>query len=111
MPPKRSDLQSLSPNPVKMQMHDYDRGIAHDNLVISEGGVPVMHNPLRPELDLAVPAGAGWQDQRCTMMRLFMQQVQSIITDFGQDGVAVMFRIEWQSRGMPHVHVWRAGQR
>jgi hypothetical protein len=42
---------------------------------------------------------------------MFMQQVQSIITDYGQDGGAVVFRIEWQSRGMPHMHVWRAGQR
>jgi Helitron helicase-like domain at N-terminus len=72
--------------------------------------ITVTCNPKWPEIGLALPAGAKWQDHPDIVSRVFMLKLKCIISDFkiGQIfGVlkAYVYRIEWQARGLPHAHM------
>ena len=67
-------------------------------------------NPNWPEIIAALPPGAHWKDHQDICGRVFWLKFKSMLVDilerhiFGKV-VAYVFRIEWQARGLPHVHM------
>ncbi len=67
-------------------------------------------NPAWPEIRLAIPGGSSWQEHPDIVARVFMMKVHNLHDDikrkqiFGQVS-AIVYRIEWQSRGLPHMHM------
>jgi hypothetical protein len=72
--------------------------------------ITVTCNPKWPEIGLALPAGAKWQDHPDIVSRVFMLKLKCIIDDFKNGQIfgvlkAFVYRIEWQARGLPHAHM------
>ena len=67
-------------------------------------------NPAWSEISPALPARSTWQQHPDIVARVFMIKVASLIDDirmkkiFG-DVAAIVYRIEWQARGLPHMHM------
>jgi hypothetical protein len=67
-------------------------------------------NPTWSEIVTALPEGSTWQEHPDIVARVFMMKVASLLDDiknkkiFG-DAAAIVYRIEWQSRGLPHMHM------
>lgn len=72
--------------------------------------VTMTCNPRWPEIQQAVPAGSNWRFHPDIVARAFWLKFKSLMRDiiklkiFG-DVRAYVWRIEWQARGLPHVHL------
>ena len=67
-------------------------------------------NPAWDEIRLAVPQGSSWQEHPDIVARVFMIKVASLCDDIRNKEIfgpvaAIVYRIEWQSRGLPHMHM------
>jgi len=66
-------------------------------------------NPYWEEISAAIPAGSHWLYHPDIVARVFMLKVDALMQDirvrkiFGEVN-AVVYRIEWQKRGLPHLH-------
>jgi hypothetical protein len=67
-------------------------------------------NPRWPEIQAAVPHGSHWRFHPDLVARVFWLKFKSMMKDiiklkiFGEVR-AYVWRIEWQARGLPHVHL------
>jgi hypothetical protein len=67
-------------------------------------------NPDWPEIRAALPPQSHWRNHNDIIARVFALKVKALIDDiqkgqiFGQ-ARAYVFRVEWQARGLPHVHM------
>ena len=67
-------------------------------------------NPYWPEISAQIPADSHWQYHPDIVARVFMIKVASLIADIKEREIfgkvaAIVWRIEWQLRGMPHLHL------
>ena len=72
--------------------------------------ITVTCNPQWPEITSALPVGAKWRDHPDIVARAFMMRLKCIVHDFKEGCIfgvlkAFVYRIEWQARGLPHVHM------
>jgi hypothetical protein len=72
--------------------------------------ITMTANPYWPEITAQIPIGSHWQFHPDIVARVFMIKVDSLIDDirgkkiFG-DVAAIVWRVEWQKRGLPHLHL------
>ena len=62
------------------------------------------------EINAVIPAGADWEHHPDIVARVFMLKVEALIDDIRQRHIfgpvaAFVWRVEWQKRGMPHLHL------
>jgi hypothetical protein len=67
-------------------------------------------NPKWPEITSALPHGHKWQDHPDLVARVFWIKFQMMMRDIVEYEIfgpvrAFVWRIEWQARGLPHVHL------
>jgi DNA replication protein DnaC len=67
-------------------------------------------NPAWSEITLALPAGSSWAEHPDIVARVFMIKVACLFDDIRNKQIfgpvaAIVYRIEWQSRGLPHMHM------
>ena len=72
--------------------------------------ITMTANPNWDEIHEQLPPGALWQDHPDIVARVFMIKVGSLISDIKERRIfgevsAIVWRIEWQLRGMPHLHL------
>jgi hypothetical protein len=67
-------------------------------------------NPNWEDIQQHIPANSHWMHHPDIVARVFMLKVASLIADikdrqiFGEVA-AIVWRIEWQKRGLPHLHL------
>ena len=67
-------------------------------------------NPQWPEIVSALPPGSHWRHHQDICARVFWLKFKSMMSDILDKHilgkvVAYVYRIEWQARGLPHVHL------
>ena len=67
-------------------------------------------NPKWPEITSALPPGAHYKDHQDIVARVFWLKFQAMMKDIVESQIfgpvhAFVYRIEWQARGLPHVHL------
>ena len=67
-------------------------------------------NPDWPEIRAALPPGSHWKFHSDIIARVFALKLQALIDDIQSGQIfgparAYVFRVEWQARGLPHVHM------
>jgi hypothetical protein len=67
-------------------------------------------NPNWAEIRDAVPPGSHWRHHIDIVERVFMLKLRGLIRDIVEDQIfgpvrAYVYRVEWQARGLPHVHM------
>jgi len=67
-------------------------------------------NPKWREIVDAIPTGDVWQNHPDVVARIFRMKLKSLIHDIKIREIfgpveALVYRIEWQKRGLPHVHM------
>ena len=67
-------------------------------------------NPNWPEISSALPAASHWRHHPDIVARVFMQKFQALLQEITGDAIfgavlAYVWRVEWQARGLPHVHM------
>jgi len=67
-------------------------------------------NPHWPEISSAIPANSHWRFHPDIVARVFYLKFKSMMSDIVQDEIfgavaGYVWRIEWQARGLPHVHL------
>ena len=72
--------------------------------------VTMTCNPAWSEITLALPRGSSWQEHPDIVARVFMIKVASLYDDIKNKAIfgpvaAIVYRIEWQARGLPHMHM------
>jgi hypothetical protein len=72
--------------------------------------VTMTANPYWPEITNCIPVGSHWQFHPDIIARVFMLKVTSLVSDIREKNIfgevaAVVWRVEWQKRGLPHLHL------
>jgi hypothetical protein len=72
--------------------------------------ITMTANPCWPEITSHVPCNSHWQFHPDIVARVFMIKVESLISDIRNKEIfgpvaAVVWRVEWQKRGLPHLHL------
>ena len=72
--------------------------------------ITVTCNPKWPELTAALPDGSHWRHHPDIVARVFCLKFKSIMNDILEGQIfgkvqAYVWRVEWQARGLPHVHL------
>jgi len=72
--------------------------------------ITMTANPNWDEIQDQIPSNSHWQDHPDIIARVFMIKVASLISDIKERGIfgevaAIVWRIEWQLRGLPHLHL------
>jgi hypothetical protein len=72
--------------------------------------ITITCNPCWPEISRAIPAGSHWRFHPDIVARVFMLKFQSILAEITESLIfgpvlAFVWRVEWQARGLPHVHM------
>jgi len=62
------------------------------------------------EVVAAIPHGSNWEFHPDILARVFMLKVEALLDDIRKKEIfgpvaAVVWRVEWQKRGMPHLHL------
>jgi hypothetical protein len=72
--------------------------------------ITMTANPNWEDIQQQIPANSHWMHHPDIVARVFMLKVASLIADikdrqiFGEVA-AIVWRIEWQKRGLPHLHL------
>lgn len=72
--------------------------------------ITMTANPYWPEIQENIPNGSHWLDFPDIVDRVFMIKVANLIADIREREIfgpvaAIVWRIEWQKRGAPHLHM------
>jgi hypothetical protein len=72
--------------------------------------ITITCNPCWPEISRAIPDGSHWRFHPDIVGRVFMLKFASIlqeitITEIFGPVLAYVWRVEWQARGLPHIHM------
>ncbi len=67
-------------------------------------------NPDWPEIRAAIPARSHWRFHSDIVCRVFAIKLRALIDDIHKGQIfgpvrAFVYRVEWQARGLPHVHM------
>jgi hypothetical protein len=72
--------------------------------------ITMTANPYWPEISAQIPADSHWQYHPDIVARVFMIKVESLVSDIREKEIfgpvaAIVWRVEWQKRGLPHLHL------
>jgi hypothetical protein len=72
--------------------------------------ITMTANPNWEEIHCQIPQHSDWQNHPDIVARVFMIKVASLVSDIKERHIfgpaaAIVWRIEWQKRGLPHLHL------
>lgn len=72
--------------------------------------ITITCNPKWPEISAAIPSGSHWRFHPDIVARVFLLKFVEMMKDLTERQIfgkvlAYVWRVEWQARGLPHIHL------